>query len=813
MQISSTKSGLKPGTEKSDNGSDSEDDIFKSSDIDRGSFRIYLWIIFPIVSIVFCVIVGLYYDGDTDVNNQYLLNKTVSPLNISTLVASSLGSQEDIPQTSLSETFPHKMFWGTYRANLYFGFKTRSPKSPVIGLMWTEITRLNNKGRHWCNKADDILKYGWVKHDGMNFGIQEIYEKNFNLTTSFVKRSGGRHGGDWSARVSAVSTGKSGIMVSFFTYLALDKDGHIMPKLKRNRIVMIDGYIKELGDFRLKFPEASHSPKVKYSYLIKDTVELTDITNLISKNMFYVDWNITHKYSSLNGKYNLSDAFRPTVIVCQITAMLPIQFEIIYKSGSFRNSPNKLQNDVFTKELNKYSNKFEKRFGQVFQLDKKGYNENEIAFAKAAISNLLGEISYFYGSSLVKSKYKEEPVKYWSTGLYTSIPSRSFFPRGFLWNVGFDNLLISLWNNEISEDIICHWLDLQNIEGWIPREQILGEEAKERVPKEFIVQDNEHANPPTIFLTLQHMIENGLADKNFLKKIFPRLKVWFMWINRTQVGSESFTYYWRGRDNKITTEVNPRTPSSGLDDFPRASHPNLKERHLDIRCWIALATDVLTYIAKKIKEDWHEYEATNQALIDNELLDKYHYSTKERIYSDYGFHADNITLNRTSKSRVILEEPKFQFINAYGYVSLFPLMLKIIDPHTTRLFEILSDLTKTNRLWTSFGLRSLSHDSPFYGKYNTINDPPYWRGSIWINMNYLVLRGLHYYSNVHGKNQKLALDIYCRLRTNIVSNVINQYYKKGYIYERYDDTTGEGQGCYPFSGWSALIVAIMSEKY
>lgn len=33
------------------------------------------------------------------------------------------------------------------------------------------------------------------------------------------------------------------------------------------------------------------------------------------------------------------------------------------------------------------------------------------------------------------------------------------------------------WDVQISLDIIGHWLDLMNIDGWIPREQILGAEA------------------------------------------------------------------------------------------------------------------------------------------------------------------------------------------------------------------------------------------------------------------------------------------------------------------------------------------------
>ena len=32
------------------------------------------------------------------------------------------------------------------------------------------------------------------------------------------------------------------------------------------------------------------------------------------------------------------------------------------------------------------------------------------------------------------------------------------------------------------QDVIAHWLDLMNVDGWIPREQILGEEARSKVP-------------------------------------------------------------------------------------------------------------------------------------------------------------------------------------------------------------------------------------------------------------------------------------------------------------------------------------------
>ena len=122
-----------------------------------------------------------------------------------------------------------------------------------------------------------------------------------------------------------------------------------------------------------------------------------------------------------------------------------------------------------------------------------------------------------------------------------------------------------------------------------------------------------------------------------------------------------------------------------------------------------------------------------------------------------------------------------------------------------------------NGVFTKWGLRSLSNLDDKYG-----TDEDYWRGSIWININYLALRALYRYKEAAALLSDTQINpalkhnlnmLYETLRNGLISNIEFEYHDKGYLFENYNGDTGAGQRNKGFSGWTALIANIIAEKY
>ena len=105
--------------------------------------------------------------------------------------------------------------------------------------------------------------------------------------------------------------------------------------------------------------------------------------------------------------------------------------------------------------------------------------------------------------------------------------------------------------------------------------------------------------------------------------------------------------------------------------------------------------------------------------------------------------------------------------------------------------------------------RSVSPTCSLYKKHNTAHDPPYWRGQVWININYLALTALdHYRSETGGPWAEKAAAAHAGLRQALLGNLAAQYANRGYLFEQYDDRTGQGMSSHPFTGWTALVALV-----
>lgn len=477
---------------------------------------------------------------------------------------------------------------------------------------------------------------------------------------------------------------------------------------------------------------------------------------------------------------------------------VPFEVDLVFLSdtkkyptpASIVSEANSLAGKTFDIRVSESIEAFEKKFENIFRLKEKQFSREHIEFAMTTFSNLIGGIGYFYGKNRIFENNTENHQSNFvfskeDHSLFTATPSRKFFPRGFLWDEGFHQLLISSWDVELSKDMITHWLKLMDSDGWIPREQILGAEAESRVPPEFIVQYPDHANPPTLFLAIEKIIERddfSPDDLEFIRNAFKYLAKHYIWFLKTQTGKSTNSFYWRGSKGNHTL-------ASGLDDYPRASVRTEYEEHLDLLCWITLGANLLDKIAKTLDI----YDIPQFRDIENELrthLFERHWDPVTRAFLDY-------------------DGKQNEFYNHIGYNSLFPFLFGFIPVDSEYLDATLTLLENSEYLYTDFGITSLSKSDPYFG-----TGENYWRGPIWININYLILRSLYkYYSFGDGEYSARARSLYVSLRKNLINNIYRGYVEQHDIFENYDPLTGRGKGQHPFTGWSTLIVLVMAEKY
>ena len=154
------------------------------------------------------------------------------------------------------------------------------------------------------------------------------------------------------------------------------------------------------------------------------------------------------------------------------------------------------------------------------------------------------------------------------------------------------------------------------------------------------------------------------------------------------------------------------------------------------------------------------------------------------------------------------------FSSHHGVINLFPVAFGLISDDA-KLENALRFASDEEELFSPYGLRGVSKRDEEY-----IPGTGYWRGPVWVSVNYLVLRGLHLYYednsiDISGTNDKISStkDLYKELRRNHLKVVYDNWAPQHLFYENFNDVTGRGQYSHPFSGWTTLVLLILQEKY
>ena len=309
------------------------------------------------------------------------------------------------------------------------------------------------------------------------------------------------------------------------------------------------------------------------------------------------------------------------------------------------------------------------------------------------------------------------------------------------------------------------------------------------------------------------------ADAALLEAAYPRVKRWVEWLLETQAGGEgsgvewqqaATSFRWRGRDASAAAgrELNPKTLASGLDDYPRASHPDEhEERHVDLLCWAALAARLLATVAAGIgggrgagkaaealsaSADAARFSALAASLGSLPNLRKHHWdagrprllrlgvphrqfgarmevrarrgdglpgrqgvcprSEKEdegrQARRDRRGNRDEIDGIDELDEAALAVPPRF--VSHVGYVSLFP-------------FSCAFCPAAPPRSWAPRWTRSKSSSTHSRGSRRCRGFPastrrgtrsttlPYWRGAVWPPVNYLALAALDFYAEGRGR--------------------------------------------------------------
>jgi len=342
--------------------------------------------------------------------------------------------------------------------------------------------------------------YGWDEYDVRTGGKQTIHDAGnlVDLTTEFVKVPGGSHGGSWGVRVTGKLRDDAPLDTKTTVIFYVGNSGEGILQVANEfdttgykEDVSIQGQTEELGSFQVVVTDGPTSnqhpfhnhPSYNDRPLDRTFVQSVEVPKEIvwqAKNILFqqikIEFDLAiEKYTNENPPppyqaftfANSHTGPGANFHMVQKVFEGEFEFDVLFSSMS---ADKVLSSSDLSSEIKTASTNFAARYKEIFNAQRPFNGPKYEVFSKSLFSNLLGGIGYFYGDQVTDrsdaAEYYEDEELFWEGAaeargrnqaklegpyeLFTAIPSRPFFPRGFLWDEGFHLLPIIDWDTGLT---------------------------------------------------------------------------------------------------------------------------------------------------------------------------------------------------------------------------------------------------------------------------------------------------------------------------------------------------------------------------
>ncbi len=313
----------------------------------------------------------------------------------------------------------------------------------------------------------------------------------------------------------------------------------------------------------------------------------------------------------------------------------------------------------------------------------------------------------------------------------------------YLWDSAFISLIWKNRDPEIAKDVIRSVLYGQQEDGRVP--QVVGP---------FGPNSNGLSNPAVLsYAALQ--IALAAPDVKFIQSVYPGLKRFHAWL-WSQRRLNSGLFYWKkpyesGIDN--SPRFSNRDESKIADTANVASSDASAYAVLDSESLLKLALMQLQVVSSSSPE-------AAQLNRDVGLFKNDQAQTKTRIQTLLWDDADGYFYDRHMDTG--------QFIRVASVASLIPLFAGV--PTNEQWLRLREHISNPKEFYTTIPIPSVSHADPTFEK-------DCWRGPVWINTAYMVMKGVERYGD-----QPLAQSLAYRM----VDGVYKTWVKTNKFVEYYD---------------------------